>query len=45
VIITPYFSLSEGESCPKSHFFGIKLSRLAFFGGKISKIWKFRVKN
>ena len=35
VIISPYFSLSDGENCPKMHFFGIKLSRLAFSGGKI----------
>ena len=29
--ISPYFSLSEVENCPKLHFFGKKLSRLAFF--------------
>ena len=27
VIISPYFSFSQGENCPKLHFFGIKLSR------------------
>ena len=37
LIIFPYFSLSEGENCPKYQFFGIKLSRLAFFGGKFQK--------
>ena len=41
VIISPYFSLSEGENCPKLYLFGIKLSRLELFWGKISKIWKF----
>ena len=55
VIISPYFSLSDGENCPKMHFFGIKLSRLAFFEEKLSKfelflvyiakICKFRGKN
>ena len=29
--ISPYFSLSEVENCPKLHFFGKKLSRLNFF--------------
>ena len=43
--ISPYFSLSEVENFSKLHFFWNKLSRLAFFGGKIAKICKFRVKN
>jgi len=45
VITSLYLSLSEGENCQKLQSFGIKLSRLAFFGGKTSKIWKIKVKN
>ena len=40
--VSPYFSLSEEENFSKLHFFEKKLSRLAFFGGKIAKINKIR---
>jgi len=46
--ISPYFSLLEVENCPQLHFFGKKLSRLVFFGGKIVKIctfWGINCKN
>ena len=33
--ISPYILLSEVENCPKLHFVGDKLSRLAFFGEKL----------
>ena len=42
--LSPYFSLSEVENFSNLHFFGKILSRLAFFGGKITKIY-FRDKN
>ena len=43
--ISPYFSLSEVENCPKLHFFLEKIVKISIFGGKIAKIRIFRGKN
>ena len=43
--ISPYFLLSEVENCPKLHFFGNKLSRLALanLGVKIALLGFFQM--
>jgi len=43
--ISPYFSLSEVENCPKLQFFWEKIVKISIFWGKIVKIEKNRVKS
>jgi len=38
--ISPYFSLSEVENCPKLQFFWEKIVKISIFWGKIVKIEK-----
>ena len=42
--VSSYFSLSEVENFTKFHFFGKKLSRLAFFWEKLQKFTNLGVK-
>ena len=42
--ISPYFSLSEVENCPKLDFFGKKIVKISIFGGKLSKFANLEVK-